>query len=203
MSPKRKLILLLTPSAMSLLLGISISIVMMVVSSLAFAQHNGRFGNFNLSTYVTSTGITTTGSLIKSFFSNLKFNTLFSILFWVLVGFITYNVVYVFRSSVDESVTFVQRFHYVHARPSYMRRQVALRIALLLVALVLWIAFALLFSWVILPSVLNLVNKTITNRQSGFYLILGFIIILLVTHLAAILMRFTLLKVRVSGADKA
>jgi len=203
MSPKRKLALLFSPSSTSILIGIVISIIMVTVSSISFAQHNGRFGSFNLGEYISATGITTLGTLVVSFFSSLKFNTLFSILFWVLVGFITYNVVYLFRSSVNESVTFVQEFHYVHAKPAYMRRQVAIRILLLFLALILWVTFALAFSWVVMPFVLSLINKSITDGQSPVYVALGFGISLLVTHIAAILLRFTLLKVRVSGGITA
>ena len=203
MSLKHKLALLFTPSATSLLFGIPVSLIIIATSCVLFAQNSGRFGNFNLSEYVSVTGITSTSSLTRSFFSSIRFNTLFSILFWVLIGFITYNVVYVFRSSVDESVSFIQRFHYVHAQPAYMRRQLVIRVILLCFALILWIMFALLFSWLILPAVLGMVSRSIVLGGSPAYVALGFIITLLMTHLAAVLLRFTLLKVRVSGADNA
>jgi hypothetical protein len=200
MSPKRKLILLITPSWVSVLIGLVLTIVMVVTSSILFAEHSGRFGTFNLSQYVSTTGITSLGTLIKTFFSSLRFNSILTILFWVIIGFITYNIVYLFKGSVDESVTFFQRFHYVHAHPASIRRQLALRITLLFIALLFWIVFALLFSWEILPMIIGLINHSIGEGGSPAFVVLGFVIALLTTHVATILMRFTLLKVRVSGS---
>jgi hypothetical protein len=202
MSPKHKLSLLFTPSWISLLIGIILSVATVGTTSFLLAQHSGRLGNFNIGDYVSATGINTVGTLIKSFFSSLRFNTFFSILFWVLIGFITYNVVYLFRGSVDESVTFFQTLHYVHAKPSSMRRRLALRITLLIISMGFWVFFAFVFSWDLLPMILSLVNRSITEGGSPIYVILAFLLSLFVTHIAAILLRFTLLKARISSTGE-
>jgi ABC-type transport system involved in multi-copper enzyme maturation permease subunit len=199
MTSKRKLFLIFTPSSVSLATGILLALLYAAITSVVLAQNSGRFVGFSIKSYLEVSHLSSLGSLLRSFFSSFKLNGILSIVFWVLIGFITYNVLFLLRGSVDESVSFWKRLHYIHAKPALLSKKLVARLFLLIFSLSIWVMFALLFSWFLLPIALNDVSKTITDGRSVLWVLLGSLIILGSSHVAVILLRFTLLRARISG----
>lgn len=194
----RKLLLLITPSWLSLSCGIILAFVFAGLTSLSLADHSGRLGGVRLSAYLQSTSLSNTGSLIGSFLSDIRFTSVFFVIFWIIIGFIAYNIIFVLKGSVDESVGFIQELHYINAKSTSMRVRVIVRFLLLVAAIILWIIFALVFSWVLLPDMLSLINTSVTGGSSPINVIYSFLIFLATTHVAVIILRFTLLRARLS-----
>lgn len=201
MTFKRKLILLISPSWMSITCGAILSFMFIGLTSFIFAQHSGLFGSFTPWTYVQSTSLPNFFNMLRSSINDVRLTSVFFIVFWILIGFIAYNIIIALKGSVDESVGFMMQLRYVNAKPKLMGVHAIIRYILLLLAIMLWVLFALIFSWMILPLVLNLINKTFTKSGSPLYIILSFLLFLVTAHVAAMILRFTFLRARLtSGA---
>lgn len=199
MTLKHKLYLFITPSWLSFIVGIIISLSFIGVSSYLFAEHSGRFGNFELGNYLQSSSVAQLGKLSINFLSSIRITSILFVVFWVILGFIIYNVIFALKSSVDESVGFLQELTYVNARPGIMSVQVIARFLFLLLALILWVVYALGFSWLVLPNSLNYISRSIIGSKSPAYMLLGFLLVLVSTQVAAIILRFTFLRARISS----
>lgn len=175
------------------------SVAFASIASFALAQHNGRLGGFSFSAYLSSAELVNFGTQARSLISSIHFTSAFFILFWVIVGFITYNIIFVLKGSVDESVGFMHQLKYVNAQPALMRKQTFLRFLLLFIAIALWVMFALAFSWALLPAALSLISRSIVTGHSPIYVVWGFLVFLGTTHISVLLLRFTLLKARITN----
>jgi hypothetical protein len=199
---KRKLLLLFIPSWLSLTFGIVLSLAFVGITSFTLAEHSGRLGGFKLGTYLLTTNLDDYGNLLRTFVSSIHFTSVLFILFWIFIGFITYNIVFVLKGSMDESVGFLHELKYVNAKPGTMEVHVLIRFTLLIIAIILWVLFALSFSWLALPRMLNLINHSITYSKSPANVLYSFILFLVITHLAVILLRFTMLRARLSSSGE-
>jgi hypothetical protein len=196
---KQKLYLLITPSGVSIFVGVVMSLIFTGAAAYLLAENSGRLGSFSINSYIVTIGLDQFFSSAWNMLDSLQINHVIFIAFWAIIGFICYTVLFLFKESFDESVGFWQRLHYVHASQDSTFSQLFARFIMLAVALFGWVLFSLVFAWYVLPGSLSLINDTIVEQKNAVYTVLSFLVMLLTNHVAVILLRFTLLRVRVTG----
>jgi hypothetical protein len=191
----------LTPSWLSGLAVILAGLIITGGAILTFSLNNSAFKQDLLGWEQshTSTGLSVTGQSLTPVSPTLS-NSWPLIIVWALVGVATYVIAASITRFIIETIQFRRQLDYVHANPRTMVENIIEHLAMRLVAVGLLAILVIVFIYRTLPYVIGAGQASAAyawNLSGARYAATSFILTVLCTYAASILLRLSVGKTRV------
>lgn len=200
--------LALQPSLFSGIITVLLSSIILGVATLSYANGSGIVYEFlfgeNSSTELIQTSRGTFAAISNTVFGNPTLNKLLYFVFWMLVGLLTYILLYSLIRGASTTMEDVEETNYVNVTRGETLR-IFITHSVLHIAIVLcWFVYTLFFIKIFLPfSILSgrIGLTMLPGIQGWLYGLLGLIVLIGSLHIHVVLLRFSLLKVRAFGGE--
>ncbi len=130
-------------------------------------------------------------------FSNHTLTKVLFFGFWMMIGLFAYISVVSVASLIGEAGQDIATEHYMHAQAKRVKEQFLLRMAMRGAALLAILLWGWVFLRFLLPFSVLAVRVGLNDLGSGFYALLGVIVLWFSLHLIIVLLRFLTLRPRV------
>ncbi len=194
---------LLQPSLASALTAIGLSIGLFGGSAFFYFAHNGSVYDFlfgaTSSEEVVRHSKNTVSALNNAIFGNPLLNKVLYFAFWMAVGLLVYFLLYMIIKSLSNAAEDIEATTYKNARLDDVLNSLLTRLAVRLLALLVWIMYAFFFVKVVLVYCTLWTRLAMSGfpRMSGWlYSLLALSILTIGFHLHVIFLRLIALKVR-------
>lgn len=180
------------------------TLALLTLSNVSFLINSGLLYKTLLGNQSSQDFIQASHDTVSLFTNNVFSNpTLTKVLFfgfWMMIGLFAYISVVSIASLVGEASQNIASEHYMHTQANRVKEQFLLRLALrgaALIAILLWGWVLLRF---LLPFSILSVRVGLNQLSSGFYALLGVVVLWFSLHLLIVLCRFLTLRPRVFGS---
>jgi hypothetical protein len=198
---------LLTPSLLSGISTLLISVLALVFASWSYSVGSGAVYDFLFGPNSSGELIQTSRSTISAFgdtvFGNPTLNKILYLAFWMFVGLIVYLILFVIIKGTSSAAEEVQETGYANVNRTGQLKMFGVRAGIRLLVAVAWFVYSIFFIKILLPfSVLSArVGAGQLPQLSGWlYGIMGLLVLAVSLHIHVIFLRLVLLRVRVSGS---
>lgn len=209
MFKNRKLLVILTPSSLSLFISIFLSIGAMVAIGVSYSAGKGSIYNYLFGTGSSADLInsskSTLSALNDTILGNATLNKVLYFAFWMVVGLVVYIILYAVLRGGGAAGEELKEASYANIKREHILQDYAIKSIVRLAAVFGLIVFNILFIKVFLPYV-SLATKSATNQlislQGVAYCLVSFLVLIVSCHIEVVLFRFIALKVRLMGQEE-
>lgn len=204
LSQRAKLLILLSPSLASALVGGLLSLSLMLVIGLSYQAGQGTIYNYlfgkDSSAELIASSQSTLEALNNTILGNSLLNKILYFVFWMTIGLIVYIILYAVMRGTGEAAEDLKETTYANIKRSKLMEDFARKSIVRLAAISGFIVFNIVFLKFLLPFS-SLAAQNASEKPFGpgnlVYGLMGFAVLVISFHVEVVLMRLILLRVRI------